>query len=136
MNNKTPYSEYILQNNLPSRCLDQNIGSDRTSGIRPSDIATSSILSGRGSDLYKEVATPSQVIPDFTRECTLDGKIVSGYFSKTDRNVRVNKMTSEKETLGYNMSILPFDVQSQYRTFDYINSRQIVKDIKEQMQKK
>jgi hypothetical protein len=127
----TKYESYVFnsESNSPIQCLDNYSQKTRGTGIRPADISTDSILSGRGSSLYGEVKKPAAVVPDFTNACT-------NAMSKSDRDVRVNKGLSEREVISYNFQSLPTDISSQYRTFDFINSRQIVKDIKEDIFKR
>jgi hypothetical protein len=57
--------------------------------------------------------------------------VCNNTYVRQERERDYNDNPREKSILGFFLQILPFDVQKNFRQFNYSNSRQIAKDIKE-----
>jgi hypothetical protein len=125
LNNK--FSSYLIDSFVEdSFCLPNSsqFQKDRNTGIKSNLINIESQLSGRGTPSGKGPQfglrdSPQNIPLDICKDETIN---------RYDRETKVRGNLSEKDRTSHTFQILPYDSTKNYRSFDYVNSRQQYKD--------
>lgn len=122
------YSDLIFASYIGPSCVPEATGyqKNRETGPRSEYIDIESSLLGFGHPLSK--THPVKPVPVQTTEM----EVCKGITQKHERS-RQKDNPREKNIYGYFQQILPFDVQKNFRQFNFYNSRQEMKDRKKSL---
>lgn len=131
------YKNYVFSDlNQQSACFpisgSQMFKERNSPPSKPEDIETESYIRGYTTPLSKVIGLkklPPAPKKTWGKECD--------FLSRTEtRETGSNKLLLEKDISSFNVDYLPYNVQNSYRDWQYINSRQMIKDIQEKSLKK
>lgn len=126
------FSSYILNQNSSISCfpVSASLNERNTPPVKAEDIDIESSIRGYRTPLSRAVGVKESL--PYKKVQYTDCNFIT---KQETREPRVNKLISEIDTSNFNYDYLPYDVQSGYRNWDYINSRQMIKDIQENVLK-